>query len=700
MTFNTGNPLGSADPRDLYDNASNLDEAVNGDASSFTDRLGKLRPTLKGAIDPTGLASAAAGSAQRAETAADAATVNADVYSDVVSGLSDTSNGEQFQVVSGLEIVRYRNESGSAVEMARYPASEFVRIALDVASQPGLVSGEFYAAADDDEQTVYSITDEDGNVLASWNRQGEMDAAPSLDMAEKSQRARGEFHTADDQPAFALTDEQGHALLAWSSEGNLLTGAEKAGSSGRALMPYVQAGELRAVGADDVLAAELGPYTALSVAPGGPSHVRAVLDWPSLSSTRSVAAGSGWLVSDSDKVLHVIIGLGQSLMTGATSQDSMVSIVPMFPDEALMFDAGPESDVRMGLNTFYQDYETLDPDTLVGFIPLVAKIGYGGSNGETPMEATVNEVTAQAAEIGVKFRSLSFNVANGSMNYAGIKKGTQPYENMLMALSKAKFLAEDLGWKIIVDACLVKHGEADTRNTSYADNLIEWQSDITADAKAITGQQSDVHFIIGQPSSTTGGTESIKAMLEIHNSSQFHHLSGPDYPFLDRFTDYLHFDGLGYALIGEQMARAWKQAMWSSKGKSDITQIVGASRSGTTVTVQYSVPVPPLVFDTASISERDVKGFRFADSNGDVGVVSAIISDDGASTGTAEVTLELGNEPSGTGEAVLYAMSTQTNPRTESAIPRGNVRDSSDEVSRYDGRRLYNWAVHQRFELA
>ena len=130
--FNTRNPIGSNDPRDRDDNSKNLDEAVNSDSDRFTDRLGKLRPTLKGAIDPTGLASAAAGSAQRAETAADAATVNADVYSDVVSGLSDASNGEQFQVVSGLEIVRYRNDSGAATQVAAYPSASIDSLTVSV----------------------------------------------------------------------------------------------------------------------------------------------------------------------------------------------------------------------------------------------------------------------------------------------------------------------------------------------------------------------------------------------------------------------------------------------------------------------------------------------------------------------------------------------------------------------------------------
>lgn len=49
MAHNTGNPIGSADPRDLYDNSTNLDNAVNSSASrSWTDRLGNERLTFFG----------------------------------------------------------------------------------------------------------------------------------------------------------------------------------------------------------------------------------------------------------------------------------------------------------------------------------------------------------------------------------------------------------------------------------------------------------------------------------------------------------------------------------------------------------------------------------------------------------------------------------------------------------------------------
>lgn len=47
-TYNTGNPVGSSDPRDLYDNAENLDEFSNSGKFRYDDRLGVSRRTLAG----------------------------------------------------------------------------------------------------------------------------------------------------------------------------------------------------------------------------------------------------------------------------------------------------------------------------------------------------------------------------------------------------------------------------------------------------------------------------------------------------------------------------------------------------------------------------------------------------------------------------------------------------------------------------
>ena len=194
-TYRTGNAIGSADPRDLYDNAQNLDEAANSSADTFQDRLGKSRLTWAGIVkagsgDPAiavdaaaraesaassveqnaeqiaqdaaqqaassviadvgGYVSVAQNAADRAEAASSAAFVNADVYETRQAGADATVPGQQFQVVDGLEIVRYRREVGSTVEVARYPSGSIDSLTvnsgktypLKVMSRGGVVSSK------------------------------------------------------------------------------------------------------------------------------------------------------------------------------------------------------------------------------------------------------------------------------------------------------------------------------------------------------------------------------------------------------------------------------------------------------------------------------------------------------------------------------------------------------------------------------
>lgn len=47
-TYNTGNPIGSTQVKDLYDNAENLDNAVNGTPVTWVDRFGNVRKSWAG----------------------------------------------------------------------------------------------------------------------------------------------------------------------------------------------------------------------------------------------------------------------------------------------------------------------------------------------------------------------------------------------------------------------------------------------------------------------------------------------------------------------------------------------------------------------------------------------------------------------------------------------------------------------------
>lgn len=169
MRNNTGNPVPSSDPRDRQDNSLALDEAVNSESTTFNDRTGKSRLTLQGMADAATSGNPAVGAAQdaldsanraeseadrseaeadRAESAASAAFVSADVYDDIASGLAAVGDDEQFQVVDGNEIIRYRRVNASTEEeVARYPNGSAVAL-KDSPALTGNATAENFEVSD------------------------------------------------------------------------------------------------------------------------------------------------------------------------------------------------------------------------------------------------------------------------------------------------------------------------------------------------------------------------------------------------------------------------------------------------------------------------------------------------------------------------------------------------------------------------
>lgn len=503
-----------------------------------------------------------------------------------------------------------------------------------------------------------------------------------------------------------VVNDQGQVLLGIDkSTGNVVGGGLSSGgsqvvASESALMAYRDGDDLHAVGLDDTIVADLSGLDVKGIEGGNGGHVRAIVDKPMLGSTSVVGAGPArpaLLVPANARALYVFIGIGQSLMVGATATNSLISTTALLPDDVLMF-SGPNADVRMGLPTSGGSDPVLDPATLTSFTPLVARAGQGGGGrGETAMEAFATNLSILARDIGIQFRSLNFTAAQGGTVYSGLAKGSQIYANMLTALTKAKTLAEAQGWQLVVAGSLHKHGEGDANNVNYYNFLMDWQADIDADVKAITGQTLDVMLFMGQPSSFQGtNPQAVQAMVNAHNTSPNHWLTGPDYPFGEFYSDETHFHGPGYFLIGEQMALAYRDLMWGRGHR--ISQMLSATREGNIVWIDWDVPVPPLVFDTTTISQRDVMGLRYTDSEGEITITTAEITMNGVGQEVGRIRLTLASTPNGAAETIHYAMSPKiTEPTVNRA--RGNIRDSRGETSRYDGRPLHNWAPHHRISV-
>lgn len=502
------------------------------------------------------------------------------------------------------------------------------------------------------------------------------------------------FHSSqNNRVVYAQQDKLGNDVLrVWSDRAVSYPGAMAMP------LPYIDAGTLRIATDDGIKTVSNETYQ--TVTPNDPLTAIALSDRAGLhEKTRTlVNYESGYAIPTQADVLHVIIVYGQSLSVGA--QGTPLVYTDNNTEDALMFSGAPEIDIRMGLPTLGGELQTLDPATLTGFQPLVAMDGQGnGGRGQTIAESMSQHLSAAARDSLIRHRTFWFAPGLGGTAYSGLKKGTTPYSNMMDALARCKELAESEGLKVVVDGLLLVHGEADNVNSNYYNDLIEWQADIEVDVQAITGQYGSVPFMMSQPSSKYSTSHSIEAMLKAHETSSKHFLLGPNYPVSDLYhSDILHFTGPGYHCLGEIFGKATANILF--KGSWDCVRIKSAARTGQSVTLTYSTPVPPLVIDTTTVTERDVKGFRYFDSNGQLTITDVQIVSDGTAGYDAVVELTLSETPSGNGEYLDYAMNGhEVNNRTTSTIPRGNIRDSESVVSSYDGRTLSNWAVHQEIEV-
>lgn len=138
-TYNTGNPLGSTSPKDLYDNAENLDSAVNSTADTWTDRLGVERPTLPKLISDYPNAGA---DADRAEEARDIAIEQAGIATDQAGIAADEADEAEAAKIAAQAAQALTESARDAALLSRGVfASTADALSKGVASLASLVGG-------------------------------------------------------------------------------------------------------------------------------------------------------------------------------------------------------------------------------------------------------------------------------------------------------------------------------------------------------------------------------------------------------------------------------------------------------------------------------------------------------------------------------------------------------------------------------
>lgn len=124
-TYNTGNPIGSTDARDLYDNAQALDNAINSPSDTYNDRFGLPRKTLKS------IESAAETAIEQIELAEFVATTAASSAASSASSAGFAKQqAEAAASVSG-SVRFYDTKAAATADLANIPADGIVEVVVD-----------------------------------------------------------------------------------------------------------------------------------------------------------------------------------------------------------------------------------------------------------------------------------------------------------------------------------------------------------------------------------------------------------------------------------------------------------------------------------------------------------------------------------------------------------------------------------------
>ena len=295
----------------------------------------------------------------------------------------------------------------------------------------------------------------------------------------------------------------------------------------------------------------------------------------------------------------------------------------------------------------------------------------------------------------LRLLAVAFGV--GGVAYAALKKGTPTYASAIKATQDAHALAVAKGWQHVVSSISIVHGEGQTNTdaATYAGYLAEWLNDYITDVMAITGQEfQPFGFISAISTHYSANIEIPLGQLLAHETNPKLCLIGPKYQF--PYWDTAHVLAEGYVKLGELEARAERFALLGEKWQP--LRPLSVVLSGTKLTVKFSNnpdgagstsgPVGALVLDDVAV--KDPGKFGFAVTDPAVTITKVSLGADGRT-----VVLDLSAVPVA-GAKLEYAM--QLNAGTTPAGgPRGCLRDTDTrDRSRFDGSYLYNWGVSFR----
>jgi hypothetical protein len=409
-----------------------------------------------------------------------------------------------------------------------------------------------------------------------------------------------------------------------------------------------------------------------------------------------------------------IIGTGQSLSVGTT---------PINPAAGQQ----PYHNLELSLGT--ATVPPFDPmNRALSMAPLVEPVRPMNTNypnaypnniwGETPHSAMAHQISAMVkAAYGKDFVTVHTVVGESGQPMSVIGKGAmewsdaggstgRAYAASLFEAAAIQRLAVAAGKTYGVGAIVLTHGESDAGNTDYENQLVRLWSDYNQDIKAITGQTDSIPMLVSQQHSfgfTAGATSALSASTYAQWKVGVDHpgdiiCSGPKYQY-PYGPDNVHMVSEGYDLLGEKYGEVFFQKVVLGKDWQPL-QPMRASTSGQVITLEFNVPVPPLVWDetlpaphqTALTEWAQGRGFEVSTNNGTkpLRITSVKIVGNSVEISCAA--------PVPSGASVAYAMTSDGTAIAGLTHRWGQLRDSDALVGAVTGVAQPNYCV--AFEMA
>lgn len=389
------------------------------------------------------------------------------------------------------------------------------------------------------------------------------------------------------------------------------------------------------------------------------------------------------------KLKHIIV-TGQSLGAGAEGAPCLTpNPISLFRGKNLMFNGGARITDLVGEYGSNATGKVVTTDLLQYLEDIHERDA--GAYGETICTSMLTQ--------GNNGRELLLctNVAVGGRAYSELKRGTIPYSNSILAITRGKEIAEKLGYDYEVPVICVVHGEADLFNTSYKDNILEWYNNYNEDIKKITEQPNDIKFLMSQTISMPinynpeGGDRKAKSALDVYNASKENtNIIIPCAQYTQLYEEYnIHMSEYGYRNLGEYFGLALNQTLDILRDDYKPLKPSLITLSGNKVTLKYDVEYKPLVIDTSLSNNpafaNNCCGFKVhADNSPNITNVEIQNSD--------TVVLTLSEIPTGT-VSVSYAYDVAEGNTIGKNANRGHIRDSRKVKSYFDDSYLYNWGI-------